>query len=151
MNKRGIALAVTVGAFWLCLVPGPVAAQASEAQIEDLVSFFEFSDDAGGMLLPRQVTPELRAGMIFVDVRPRAQYARSRIPGARHMDWKQVLKRRAEFPKDKTVVFYCNTGAHSSQVAFAMRYAGWERALVLVGGLEAWKAHGHALDEQPLP
>lgn len=126
-------------------------AQPSAAQIDDLVGFFEFSDDAGGMLLPRQVTPELRSSFIFVDVRPRAQYARARIPGARQMDWKEVLKRRDEFPKDKTVVFYCNSGAHSSQVTFAMRYAGWERALVLVGGFDAWKAQGNPVDEKPLP
>ncbi len=138
------------GLLTLCLCI-PSWAQPNQAQIDDLVSFFEFSDDASGILLPRQVTPELRGSFIFIDVRPRAQYQRARIPGARHIDWKEVLKRRQELPKDRTVVFYCNTGAHSSQVAFAMRYAGWERALVLVGGLDAWRAQGHAIDDKPLP
>lgn len=145
--KRRLTLAFLLALFaW-----APALAQPTSAQIDDLVSFFEFSDDAGGMLLPRQVTPELRSSFIFVDVRPRAQYAKARIPGARQMDWKEVLKRRNEFPKDKTVVFYCNSGAHSSQVSFAMRYAGWERALVLVGGFDAWKAQGNPVDEKPLP
>jgi len=141
-----VLLLIAVG-----VAPFLAHAQASETQIDDLVSFFEFSDDAGGMLLPRQVTPELAPGMTFIDVRPRAQYQNARIPGARHIDWKEVLKRRRELPRDRTIVFYCNTGAHSSQVSFAMRYAGWERALVLVGGLDAWRAHGHRVDDKPLP
>jgi rhodanese-related sulfurtransferase len=53
-----------------------------------------------------------------------------------------VLTRRAELPKDKSILLYCNSGTLSAQAAFALKLAGVENVLILQGGLSQWKAEG---------
>lgn len=80
--------------------------------------------------------------IFVVAMRDANQYQASRIPGAVNIEWRQVLGRRAELPKDKMVLVYCNTGTLSAQAGFALRVAGMDNVRILQGGLTEWKAKG---------
>jgi rhodanese-related sulfurtransferase len=77
-----------------------------------------------------------------IDARDAEQYRREHIPGAVNIDWRQVLARRAELPKNKTILLYCNSCTLSAQAGFALRVAGVENVLILQGGLNEWRAKG---------
>ena len=91
--------------------------------------------------------------MFIVDARDAAQYAREHIPGAINIDWRQSVERRAELPKDRMVVMYCNSGSLSAQAVFALRLLGYDNVKVLQDGIEGWKAKGgfdaHARASRP--
>ena len=78
--------------------------------------------------------------VIFIDARNKGQYQKGHIPGAINIEWRQILTRRNEIPKDKTVILYCETGLLSSKAHFALRVAGWENVKVLWGGYLVWSA-----------
>lgn len=80
--------------------------------------------------------------MTIIDTRDAAQFAKEHIPGAIHIEWRQVLAQSARIPKDKMVLLYCNAGTLSSQAGFALRIAGWDNVRILQGGLSEWKTKG---------
>ena len=78
----------------------------------------------------------------MIDARDPAQFAKGHIPGAINMDWRQVLAKRNNIPKNKPVLIYCNSGSLSAQAGFALRVAGWENVRILQGGMAEWQAKG---------
>jgi len=77
-----------------------------------------------------------------IDTRDADQYQTSHIPGAVNIEWRKVLGRCAELPRDKMVLVYCNAGTLSAQAGFALRVAGMDNVRILQGGLTEWKAKG---------
>ena len=67
---------------------------------------------------------------------------RAHIPGAVHIEWREVLSRRGELPVDRAVLLYCNTGSLSAQAAFALKASGREDVYVLTGGFDGWNLKG---------
>jgi rhodanese-related sulfurtransferase len=45
-----------------------------------------------------------------IDARDAAQYAKEHIPGAVNIEWRQVMAKSGDIPKNKPVLIYCNTG-----------------------------------------
>jgi rhodanese-related sulfurtransferase len=80
--------------------------------------------------------------MMIIDARDPGQYAKEHIPGAVNIEWRQVLAKSAEIPKNKAVLIYCNTGTLSAQAGFALRVSGWENVRILQGGFTEWKSKG---------
>lgn len=124
----------------LLMFSAPVRAQVNGAVIEEMESYLAFSEYGGGVVLPEQLSPEDWSRQLIIDARDEAQYAKGHIPGAMHLEWRQVLAKRNNIPRDRPVLLYCNTGSLSAQAAFALRVAGWDQVRVLQGGLQAWKA-----------
>jgi rhodanese-related sulfurtransferase len=91
------------------------------------------------VIFVEQIPSDAWKDFLVIDARDAGQFAREHIPGAINMEWRSVLARRSEIPKDKPVLLYCNTGSLSAQAGFALRVAGWDRVRILQGGLEAWK------------
>jgi len=59
---------------------------------------------------------------------------------------------RAELPKDRMVVMYCNSGSLSAQAVFALRLLGYDNVKVLQDGIEAGKPRAlrrHARASKP--
>ena len=48
-----------------------------------------------------------------------AQADKARVPGAANIEWRQVFAQRAQLPRDKTLLVYCNTSSFAAQVAMA--------------------------------
>ena len=110
--------------------------------VDEMEAYLEFVDYGGGVIFAEQIPKDEWPKMVVIDARDAGQFAKGHIPGAINMDWRQVLAKRNEIPKDKPVLIYCNTGSLSAQAGFALRVAGWENLRILQGGMEEVKAKG---------
>jgi rhodanese-related sulfurtransferase len=119
------------------------AAWADKAQaIDEMEAYLEFVDYGGGVIFAEQIPKDDWKKFLVIDARDAAQFAKSHIPGAINIEWRQILAKRASIPKDKPVLIYCNSGSLSAQAGFAMRVAGWDNLRILQGGFDEWRAKG---------
>jgi rhodanese-related sulfurtransferase len=148
MNKILIVLFAS-----LSLLTAPVHADDNPAVVEALSGYLDFAEYGSSLILPEQIPKEDWKKLFIVDARDAAQYAKDHIPGAVNIEWRQAVARRAELPKDRTVVMYCNSGSLSAQAVFALRLLGHDNVKVLQDGLEGWKKKGgfdaHARASKP--
>lgn len=132
-----------VGACCGALTSQPLWAADNKAVAADEMSaYLEFVDYGGGTIFPEQIPKAEYAKMLIIDTRDVTQYGKDHIPGAINIEWRQVLSKSAQIPKDKPVLVYCNTGSLSAQAGFALRVAGWENVRILQGGYAEWNAKG---------
>jgi rhodanese-related sulfurtransferase len=110
--------------------------------IDELSGYLEFVDYGGGTIFPEQIPKGEYAKMMVIDARDATQYAKEHIPGAVNIEWRQVLAKSGDIPKNKPVLIYCNTGTLSAQAGFALRVSGWENVRILQGGFSEWKSKG---------
>ena len=108
--------------------------------IDEISAYLEFVDYGGGTIFAEQIPKSEYAKMMIIDARDAAQYAKEHIPGAINMEWRQVMAKSADIPKNKPVLIYCNTGSLSAQAGFALRVSGWENVRILQGGFSEWKS-----------
>lgn len=119
------------------------AAWADKAQaIDEMEAYLEFVDYGGGVIFAEQIPKDDWKKFLVIDARDAGQFAKSHIPGAINIEWRQVLAKRASIPKDKPVLIYCNSGSLSAQAGFAMRVAGWDNLRILQGGFDEWRTKG---------
>jgi rhodanese-related sulfurtransferase len=88
--------------------------------------------------------------VLFVDVRPPAEYAAGRIPGAINLPADEIDRRWNALPKDRTVILY-EGGRSSGDICAAGRAVGRallehgfdsSRVKVYQDGLAGWEASG---------
>ena len=123
--------------FAAAILASPAAAESPV--IQAMQEYMEFSSYEAGIIVPQQLTKEIFDSVVFIDTRDAGQFAKGTIPGARNIEWREVLSRIKDIPKDKKVILFCNTGSLSAQAAFALRVAGRDNVLVLQTGLDGWK------------
>lgn len=138
MRYPNIAIAVAT----LSLLAPPLQAQDTESLATAIEEYLEFAEYGASVILPEQIPAEDWPDILVIDARDAAQFEADHIPGAVNIEWRRVVARRDEIPRDKTVVVYCNTGSLSAQAVFALRLLGWDNVRVLQDGLEGWKAKG---------
>jgi rhodanese-related sulfurtransferase len=92
---------------------------------------------------PAEARQMLDEGAILVDVREADEHARERICGARHLPLSKLDEANLALHDGKPVIFHCRSGARTSGHAprLAQKAGGCE-AMVIEGGLEAWKKAG---------
>ena len=110
--------------------------------LDEISAYLEVVDYGGGTIFAEQIPKSEYAKMMIIDARDAAQYAKEHIPGAINMEWRQVMAKSADIPKNKPVLIYCNTGSLSAQAGFALRVSGWENVRILQGGFSEWKSKG---------
>lgn len=125
----------------LLAIPSVMASDKAKI-IDELSGYLEFVDYGGGTIFPEQIPKGEYAKMMVIDARDAAQYAKEHIPGAVNIEWRQVLAKSGDIPKNKPVLIYCNTGTLSAQAGFALRVSGWENVRILQGGFSEWKSKG---------
>ncbi len=138
MNKLTLAL---LAAFFLGNAPASLAAE-SPAVVKAMEDYLDFAEYGSSLIWPEQIPTEDWKKVFVVDARDAEQYAKEHIPGARNIEWRQLVARRAELPKDRMVVVYCNSGSLSAQAVFALRLLGMDNVKVLQDGLVGWKDKG---------
>ncbi|MET0004486.1 MAG: rhodanese-like domain-containing protein [Candidatus Thiodiazotropha sp.] len=128
----------------LCLILGAHNAEADEGSeiVEAMEEYLEFVDYGGATIFSQKIPAEDWGNFFVVDTRSASQYEQEHIPGAVNIEWRQILARRSELPRDKAVLVYCNTGSLSAQAGFALRLAGHENVRILQGGMREWQARG---------
>ena len=81
----------------------------------------------------------------LIDVRSPAEVQRGAIPGADNLPLHVLPVRADEVEEDKTIVFYCQSGARSAQACAFMASRGYENVFNLRGGIMAWLQSGQAV------
>jgi rhodanese-related sulfurtransferase len=96
--------------------------------------------DAKLQVEPREVRAWLDAGedFSFIDVRSPEEIERSRIPEAEPLDFAAPDKYMS-LPHERKMVFHCQSGERSLDVAAYFRGHGFQRVYSLRGGIEAWR------------
>lgn len=138
--KQLLLLALTV--VLLSAAGFPARADDTQATINTMEAYFEFVDYGGATIFPEQIPKEEWKKFFVIDARDQAQFDKDHIPGASNIEWRQVLAKRGNIPKEKPVLIYCNSGTLSAQAGFALRVAGYENVRILQGGFSEWKLKG---------
>lgn len=73
----------------------------------------------------------------LIDVRQADEFAAGHIAGARHIELSELPSQAAEIDRDRTIVFYCRSGARSAMATDAFAEAGYD-ARNMEGGLLSW-------------
>lgn len=135
--KNLIAIPVIVAA----VISAPAMAE-NEALIDAMEGYVMFADYQGGTIRPEQIPVEDWKNMTIVDTRNAEQYQEDHIPGATHIEWRQILERRDELPTDGTILVYCNSGTLSAQAGLMLRLAGMSNVRILQDGFTGFKQVG---------
>lgn len=135
-------LALTILLLTTTGLPLAVHAQADAPTVSAIEGYFDFVDAHSGTILAEQLTADDYKKMLVLDVRDAVQFAKEHIPGATNIEWRQVFAKRAQLPRDKTLLVYCNTSSLAGQVAMALRMDGFENVRLLYAGYDGWKAAG---------
>ena len=106
MNKLLMALVAS-----FALASAPASADENPAVIDALSGYLDFAEYGSSLIWPEQIPAEDWKKIFIVDARDAAQFDKERIPGAVNIEWRQAVARRAELPKDRMVVVYCNSGS----------------------------------------
>lgn len=114
-------------------------ALANDAAVEAMGEYLMFQDYQSGIIMPQQIDQSIFERVVFIDTRSADEFAHATIPGARHIEWREVIERIDDIPEDQKTILFCNTGALSAQAVFALRVAGRDNVLVLQGGLSGWQ------------
>ena len=118
----------------------PATHAGESPAIEAMQEYLDFAEYSEGSISTEQLASIETGKILFIDARNRGQYTEGHIPGAINIEWREILARRNEIPKDMPVVLYCETGLLSSKAHFALRVAGWDNVKVLWGGYLVWSA-----------
>lgn len=116
----------------------PALAQ-DDAVAEAITDYMDFATYESGIILPQQIDRAVFESATFVDTRDADQFEAGHIPGAIHIEWREIPGRIDELPEDGMVILYCNTGSLSAQATFAARLMGRENVLVLQTGFTGWQ------------
>lgn len=112
---------------------------SNDEAIEAMGDYLTFQEYESGIIVPAQIDKTVFDAVTFIDTRNAEQFEKETIPGAIHIEWREVIDRMDEIPTDNKVVLFCNTGSLSAQAAFALRVAGRDNVVVLQTGLLGWK------------
>ena len=118
------------------MLPGTTSANG--AAIEAMAEYLMFQEYESGIILPQQIDESVFKAVTFIDTRDVEQFEKQTIPGAVHIEWRQVLERMDEIPTNQKVIVFCNTGSLSAQAAFALRVAGFDNVVVMQSGFLGW-------------
>lgn len=86
----------------------------------------------------------LDAGALLVGVREPSEVAALAfdVPGVIHIPLLELDARWAELPKDRDLIFACESGARSLKATYYMQYRGFERVNNMTGGIVRWMQKG---------
>ena len=115
-----------------------MSAKANEAVIEAMGEYLMFQEYESGIILPQQIDQSVFEAVTWIDTRDSEQFDKQTIPGAIHIEWRQVIERMDEIPTDRKVIVFCNTGSLSAQAAFALRVAGFDNVVFMQSGFLGW-------------
>lgn len=121
---------------------------------------------SGGLLFWPMVTKARAAGVspneavrlmnrekgVVIDVREPGEFAVAHVAGSRNVPIGR-LEVAPELPKNKSlpVILVCATGKRAAQAAKALHAKGYAKAVVLGGGIEAWKTANLPIESSKAP
>lgn len=76
--------------------------------------------------------------VVLLDVRRPEELQLARVPGAVHIPMSELHVRLPALDPEKETLVLCHHGVRSYKVAMYLKEQGFERALSVRGGIEAW-------------
>lgn len=76
--------------------------------------------------------------LFLLDVREPEELIDGKIAGSINIPMGEIGKRLSEIPMDRDVVVICHVGARSAYTTRQLNALGYDRAMNLRGGMEAW-------------
>jgi rhodanese-related sulfurtransferase len=74
----------------------------------------------------------------LLDVREPEELPDGLIAGSVNVPMREVTQRLRELPTDRDIVVICHVGARSAYVTHQLNALGYDRAVNLAGGMDAW-------------
>jgi molybdopterin/thiamine biosynthesis adenylyltransferase/rhodanese-related sulfurtransferase len=81
---------------------------------------------------------DMKEPLTLIDVREPYEYEIARIDGSRLIPLGELETHVGELPRTGTLVLQCHSGGRSEHAVRMLQEAGFENALNLVGGIDAW-------------
>lgn len=78
------------------------------------------------------------APLFLLDVREPEELEDGVIAGSMNIPMREVKQRLGELPTDRDIVVICHLGARSAYVTKELNTLGYDRAVNLDGGVDAW-------------
>ena len=75
---------------------------------------------------------------LLLDVREPHEYALADLPDAIKVPLQTLPRNLQRVPKDRDLVVYCRSGGRSANAVQFLRQMGYEKAVNLAGGINAW-------------
>lgn len=91
-------------------------------------------------IAPSELKHRFDAGepIVLLDVREPDEIATASLPGATVIRMAEIPARFTELPRDVPIAVMCHHGARSELVTRFLNDNGYERAMNLAGGIDAW-------------
>lgn len=74
---------------------------------------------------------------IIIDVRSREEFRRGHIPMAMNVPVREIQNGKVNFPRGRTLIFYCDSGANSLKAARVLAGYGY-KTINAVGGIQQY-------------
>ncbi len=81
---------------------------------------------------------EFKNGATLLDVREPMELSICKIEGSKDIPMGQIPARLGELPKDQCLLVLCHHGSRSGQVTSFLRSHGFQNAVNISGGIDAW-------------
>jgi rhodanese-related sulfurtransferase len=123
-------------------IAGPVAIWAGHGTDDDVLTVSV--EQVKGFL-------DAREKIIIIDLRPSADFHKSRLPSARSLPMKELAKRYSEIPRSGRVVLYCDCPQNEiiDDAYMLLKDYGYRNAAVMSDGFQGWVRRKLALDTGP--
>ncbi len=108
--------------------------QEAATMAEVLSDFYAFAEPQGNAIAIQQIPVQERDHYLWLDTRSAEKYRQGHIPGAVHMEWREVYDRRGELPHDREIILYCSGGVVAAQAMMGLKLAGFDNVHTLAGG-----------------
>jgi rhodanese-related sulfurtransferase len=102
------------------------------------------SGDAIRTFTPGELSDVLRendGALVLADVREANEWAGGHIPGAVHVPLSRFAAAVAKLPKDRKIIFYCQSGMRSKNAMHQAMTMGLPAEGHLGGGMSEWRRH----------
>jgi len=87
----------------------------------------------------------------LLDIRSDAEVAQGIIPGGEHLPMHLIPMKMHGFPKNRTVVLYCRSGARSYHACAYLMQQGITNVVNLRGGIISWARQGYEIGRPDFP
>lgn len=109
----------------------------------ELEDFYAFAPPHGNAIAIQQIPVEERDRYLWVDTRSVEKYRQGHIPGAIHIEWREVFERRNELPRNREIILYCSGGVVAALAMMGLELAGFDNVHTLVGGYSRFVEYEH--------
>ena len=146
-----VAVAILVGHHWHSYrVLGFVETHRVQSNYHSYLDTLQ-QQDIQRLTLPQSELWELieaRKAPLILDVRSQVEYESGHIPGAVHLDYRELPEQLHELPagKHEVIVTYCRTGVRAGVAEKTLHEAGFTSVVHLEGDMTGWLESGLPLN-----